>query len=156
MTVLVDTNILLRAADSAHKLHSVAVDAIAAALNRGDSLCVAPQVLYEFWVVATRPVSENGLGLTCADADALLNDLEQSFQVLVESASVLPTWRTLAKEFSVSGKSAHDARLVAIMLVHQIPAILTFNPAHFNRYPQIAVRSPEKSESQESARKPTP
>lgn len=147
MTILVDTNILLRAADSTHTLHSRAVDAIASAANRGDTLCVAPQNLYEFWVVATRPVSENGLGFNCADADVLLNDLAHSFQVLVETADVLPTWRALVRDFSVSGKSAHDARLAAIMLVHQISTILTFNPAHFNRYPQVTVSSPEDSQT---------
>lgn len=35
---------------------------------RGDTPCIVPQSLYEFWVVATRPLANRGLGLTPAQA----------------------------------------------------------------------------------------
>jgi hypothetical protein len=43
----------------------------------------------------------------------------------------------------ILGKNAHDARLVAAMLVHGIPQILTFNNQHFQRFPGIVVLSPQ-------------
>lgn len=41
--------------------------------------------------------------------------------------------------YSVSGKNAHDARLVAAMRVHGIDSILTFNAQDFVRYTEIRV-----------------
>jgi hypothetical protein len=41
--------------------------------------------------------------------------------------------------YQVSGKNAHDARLVAAMLVHGIESILTFNTQDFFRYGEIRV-----------------
>jgi predicted nucleic acid-binding protein len=43
---------------------------------------------------------------------------------------------------SVSGKSAHDARLAAVMLVHSITHILTFNATHFARFSAITTVDP--------------
>ena len=42
-------------------------------------------------------------------------------------------------EYRVSGKNAHDARLVAAMVVHEIESILTFNTGDFLRYEEIRV-----------------
>jgi hypothetical protein len=42
----------------------------------------------------------------------------------------------------VSGKKAHDARLVAAMLAHGLSRLLTFNVSDFARYPGITVLEP--------------
>jgi predicted nucleic acid-binding protein len=42
-----------------------------------------------------------------------------------------------------TGKSTHDARLVAAMRVHQVTHILTFNIQDFTRYPGINILSPQ-------------
>ena len=46
-------------------------------------------------------------------------------------------------QHQVSGKKAHDARLVASMKVHGIVTILTFNVEDFARYHGILVLHPE-------------
>jgi len=46
-------------------------------------------------------------------------------------------------ENEISGKSAHDGRLVATMLTNNIETILTFNVNDFSRYKQITVFNPE-------------
>ncbi|MBY0514400.1 MAG: hypothetical protein K2P78_10865 [Gemmataceae bacterium] len=57
MTILVDTNVLLRAAEPGHGMHRAAVDAVAALRTAGHDLRVVPQVLYEFWAVShVRPL----------------------------------------------------------------------------------------------------
>ena len=38
----------------------------------------------------------------------------------------------------------HDARLVAAMIVHGIPNLLTFNLPDFKRFTEITVISPEE------------
>jgi predicted nucleic acid-binding protein len=47
-------------------------------------------------------------------------------------------------KYQVVGKNAHDARLVAAMIVHGIERILTFNNTHFQRYQEIDVISPDQ------------
>ncbi|MGK7923007.1 MAG: hypothetical protein AB4080_23710 [Trichodesmium sp.] len=42
------------------------------------------------------------------------------------------------------GKKAHDARLVASMIVHKINYILTFNTNDFKIYSEITVVDPLK------------
>jgi predicted nucleic acid-binding protein len=56
---------------------------------------------------------------------------------------VLDEWERLVKVHRVSGKNTHDARLVAVMKVHGIASILTFNVQDFTRYEGIAVVNPD-------------
>jgi len=43
----------------------------------------------------------------------------------------------------VAGKQAHDARLVAAMLVHGVTHLLTFNTNDFKRFSEIMVVNPQ-------------
>lgn len=70
MNTLLDTNILTRSVQPNHPMHQLAVDAVAALRQQGDQLYLVPQTLYEFWVVCTRPITQNGLGLSAADTQA--------------------------------------------------------------------------------------
>ena len=81
MRVLLDTNILTRSAQPAHSMHADAVDAISALRTIGDDLCIVPQNLIEFWAVATRPLSANGLEMTIAQAHSELAASKVSFGI---------------------------------------------------------------------------
>ena len=59
---LLDTNILLRIADTSSPQHHLVLTAITNILSHGDKCVITSQVLIEFWVVATRPLDVNGLG----------------------------------------------------------------------------------------------
>jgi len=56
-----------------------------------------------------------------------------------DSAAVYQTWLQLIHDYRVRGIQVHDARLVAAMLVHGIPKILTLNIADFGRYAGIVT-----------------
>lgn len=144
MRILLDTNVLTRATQPHHTQHQAAISAIAKLTGRRDVLCLAPQNLYEFWVVSTRPVGENGLGMTVAAAEARLAELEQAFTILDETPDFRREWMALVIQHQVRGKAGHDARLVAAMRIHALTAILTFNKSHFLRYPEITVLSPDE------------
>jgi predicted nucleic-acid-binding protein len=62
----VDTNVLLRTTDIGDAAQPVAEAAMVALRRGGDSLYIFPQNLIEFWAVATRPLVNNGLGLSVA------------------------------------------------------------------------------------------
>jgi predicted nucleic acid-binding protein len=132
--LLVDTNVLLRAAQKQHPQHEAALAALNGAKGRGDRLYIVPQVLYEFWVVATRPIEANGLGLTTAQSIAELHRIRRLFPLLPETPQLYSVWEQLVYEYSVLGKQAHDARLVAAMRLHGLEHILTFNTEHLARF----------------------
>jgi predicted nucleic acid-binding protein len=142
MNVLLDTNILLRSVEPNHPMHYPAHTAVSVLVDNGESLLLVSQTLYEFWVVATRLVGSNGLGLTPTQADAVLAKFKAQFTVHDDSPSIRPAWEQLVVKHKVVGKNAHDARLVAAMIVHKIERILTFNVADFQRYTEIIAVSP--------------
>jgi predicted nucleic acid-binding protein len=131
MAFLLDTSILVRLANRADALYSVADAAVAKLFVRNEVLCITPQNLIEFRNVATRPTAVNGLGLIPADAEAKAAIFEASFSLLAETADIFPAWKTLVSTLGVIGKQVHDARLVAVCHVHIISHLLTFNTNHF-------------------------
>jgi predicted nucleic acid-binding protein len=136
MNVLVDTNILGRLAEPGHPQHEPAQNAAAALKQKGDTLCVVPQV------TATRPVAANGLGLSAAEAAAELASIKGLFGFLPDSAALYPEWERLVTRHQVTGKNAHDARLVAAMTIHGLTHLLTFNTADFARFPGVTALDP--------------
>ncbi len=142
MNTLLDTNILIRAAQPGHPMHATAADAVDALHRRGNHLFLMPQNLYEFWVVVTRPIAQNGLGFTPSQARSEIDQLKKLFTLLDETPSIFPAWEHLVTSYAVSGKTAHDARLVAAMQVHGIAQLLTFNIADFQRFTSITVLDP--------------
>ncbi len=142
MNVLLDTNILGRMLQTGHAQHRPAQDAVDALVARGDTPRLVPQVLYELWAVATRPVANNGIGMSVAQAAAELSRMQTLFPLLPDSPAIFPEWQRLVVAHSVLGKNAHDARLVAAMAVHGLTHLLTFNTSDFARFPGITALDP--------------
>ena len=143
MSVLLDTNLILRMAEPGHPMRPTALGAAKSLLRREEALCLVAQNLYEFWVVCTRPVALNGLGLSASQTEAELASLKHQFIVYDDTPAIRPIWEHLVMKYQIVGKNAHDARLVAAMLVHGIPRILTFNTADFHRYTEIESVTPD-------------
>jgi predicted nucleic acid-binding protein len=129
---LLDTNVVLRLIDRADPAHPLCQQAVEHLILRGDEPCLAPQVLVEFWVVATRPPDQNGLGWASDMAGNQIGHLRAHFSLLPEKPETFEKWLHLVTTASVLGKRAHDARLAAFMQVHALTAVLTLNPADFN------------------------
>lgn len=142
MRILIDTNVLLRSAEPGHVHFQCSVDAIDVLRSRGHELVLVPQILYEYWSVATRPVANNGLGLNPAEAAAELATLPRLFRLLKDERGIYMAWNDLVVSYSVRGKQAHDARLAAAIQRHVISHLLTFNTIDFQRYPFLIAASP--------------
>jgi len=99
-----------------------------------DNPAVAAQSLYEFWVVATRPINQNGFGWTPDRAAAWIHVCQRTYHFLPEDPKVFDEWMSLVSRHDTKGKPAHDARLAACMNVNGIGKILTFNARDFARY----------------------
>jgi predicted nucleic acid-binding protein len=139
----VDTNVLLRSIDVGHAAQPVAQNAMIKLGKDRESLSIFSQNLIEFWAVATRPIANNGLGLSIAQTEEELTNLKRLFKLLPDTADILPEWEQLVVKHQVLGKQAHDARLVAAMNVHSVTHLLTFNTEDFQRYSEITVVNPQ-------------
>ncbi len=142
MRILVDTNVLLRIAQPASPQCVEAIQALDALYVAQSELCVVPQVIYEYWVSATRPIAANGLGLTSSQVQTSVDVLLQSYLLLADDAGVYSRWYDVVTKHQVEGKQAHDARIVAAMLGHNVKDLLTFNQGHFTRFNSIQVLTP--------------
>lgn len=147
MAILVDTNVLLRVAEPTSAEHRECTDAMSVLTGsrRGEMEPVfCAQNSIEFWVVATRPVNVNGLGMGAVEAAATLDGFEGMMRCLPEPADAQVRWRNVITLYGAVGKTAHDARLVAVMLANGVDQILTLNAADFRRYsPAIKSFSPQ-------------
>jgi predicted nucleic acid-binding protein len=83
-----------------------------------------------------------GYGLSVAETELRLQDLEQGFSLLFEPHATYSIWRDLVVSLSVKGKQVHDGRLAALMKANGIAHILTLNGSDFVRYPGITVIHP--------------
>ena len=140
--MLVDTSVLIRTLQPHHSLYEVAKQAIRRLAAQRVELCVMQQNLVELWTVATRPLGDNGLGLTVAEAGVELDGIKEMFLLLPESPATYGIWEALVRKVGVLGKPSHDARLVASVQVHGITSILTFDRTGFSRFPEIEVIHP--------------
>jgi hypothetical protein len=121
--MLVDTSVPIRTLQPHHSLYTLADRAIRLLPGRGSNFHIVAQNLIELWMVATRPLGENGLGMTPTEAAVELGRIKGMFLFMPES---------------------HDARLVAAMQLHGLTAVLTFDRTGFARFPGIeAIHSAE-------------
>ncbi len=142
MNLLIDTNLLVRLEDSLDPRHAEAMAAIERLKRDGHEGQLVPQVLYEFWVVATRPLEYNGLGLDPEKAEDALRGWMSLFRLRLDERGVFRNWMQLVADYQVRGKMAHDTRLVAAMQRHGLTDILTFNKPDFDRFTGIRVVTP--------------
>jgi predicted nucleic acid-binding protein len=89
MIIVVDTNVLLRLDHVGHPHRQIAQAAIERLIDDQHALRTVPQVLYEYWVVATRPVDANGLGFSVSVTKQMLADHKELFPPLRDERGIL-------------------------------------------------------------------
>ena len=130
MAILLDTNILLLVSQP-HVPHSpIAERALDVLRGRNETLLIASQNIVEFWAVATRPATENGLGFTVDHAMRQVLALKRLFTLLPEQP-LQSEWERLVATYRVAAMTVHGTRTV-----------LTFNVQDFTRYAEITVLDP--------------
>lgn len=139
MSILADTNILLRRSQPDHPSHTLAVESVAKLLAAAEPVYFTLRNMSEFWNVATRPAAANALGVSLALALGEIEKIERFLTVLPDSPAVYGEWKRLVVQHGVLGSKVHDAKLVATMNVHGIRRIPTFNTEDFRRYDIEAV-----------------
>lgn len=133
-SVLVDTNVLLSATTPARPHHQHALRVLNDWPNDGVRLCTSGQILREYLVVCTRPIDQNGLSLSLAQAVENTEVLAARMRLLDESRAVFDRFRKLVDEVDISGKQLHDANVVATALAHGVSRLCTENTDDFERF----------------------
>jgi predicted nucleic acid-binding protein len=72
-----------------------------------------------------------------------IDRLLDQFSLLPEIPAIFEGWLQLVTEKKVFGKKVHDARLAALLNIHGIAKLLTFNTSDFKNYGINAV-SPDE------------
>lgn len=128
---LLDTGVVLRFFDQTSAEHPECRDAAQTLTAAGHTVLLAPQVIYEFWVVGTRPAANRGFGWPAARAAQGVKQLLDSFSLYPETPDVFNNWQTLVEQRSVIGKRAHDVRIVAFKEAHRVSYLVTLNRSDF-------------------------
>jgi len=139
MSVLLDTNVILRRVQPDHIHHGIAIESVAKLLASGEPVHFTLQNISEFWNVVTRPTAVNGLGFSPEFALNEVAKIEQVLTLLPDTPVVYGESKRLVSTHHVSGAKVHDARLVAIMNVYGVRRLLTFNTADFARFDIEAI-----------------
>jgi predicted nucleic acid-binding protein len=144
---LLDTNIIVRACDPNSPGYPLVINFVNEIIREGGECFVTPQVLIEFWVVATRPLEVNGLGWTTQKTRQEIDRILHQFALLEDTPDIFPLWFQLVAEYDIKGKRTHDIRLLAVMKAHKVTHLLTFNPDDFIILPELAIVQPRDSGS---------
>lgn len=146
--IMVDTNVLARYADQQSPQHAEATEALRRLQASGHEPVLNPQIKREFLDIAERPQGagpgKNGLGLTNTQARQLVDQFRAVFGYFPDTPAVDEQFDLLHAKYG-GGKTVHDLNIVASMLAHGIPSLLTFNDRHFNHLQGegITVQTPQ-------------
>jgi len=139
--VFVDTNVLVYASLARAPLNAAAKEALRRLGEQATPLWISRQVLREFLAVMTR-TGELADQLPPEALLELVRYLEAHFLIAEDGAAVTAWLLELMGRFQVRGKQVHDANVVATMLAHGIPQILTHNVGDFARYSELVAVLP--------------
>ncbi len=137
-----DTNVLLALENKAHAQHHVADAALVKLTEGGVELCFTLQNLGEFWNASTRPLERNGYGMSPSKVLQQIDSIERKLTLLAESEQVYRAWKLLLIAHNVRGVQVHDAHLAAVLQVHGVGHLLTFNTKDFQRFPALTAVHP--------------
>jgi toxin-antitoxin system PIN domain toxin len=135
---LIDANILVYAASPSAVQHQASRNLLESKVR----LCVAPQVLAEFYAVVTnrRRVT---VPFTPTEARTFITEVLSRADLLPVPASVVDRWIELAERHGVTGSHVFDLQLAATMLENGINRIYTYNHADFESLEGVEALTPE-------------
>jgi predicted nucleic acid-binding protein len=132
--VMLDSCVLIAATDESRKDYHDARTVLQVWPATGASLYISGQILREYLTAVTRPPAANGLGLPLADALDNVRAFRERAVLLAETGKVVDRLQALLREVACRGKAVHDANVIATVLAHGIPAVVTSNLADFARF----------------------
>ena len=127
----IDTNILVYSSFDDSAYYEEANQVLEDLKESGFALVISNQIIREF--IHTTLAGQKGQ-VRRSDIDMILGQVkffERSYKILEDSYHVLEELIHLYEVKAISGKKVHDANIVATMIAHKIPYILTHNIKDF-------------------------
>jgi len=139
MSLVIDTNILLYAANSSSERHMEAKEYVEGVRTSGE-LCLTWSILYEFLRVSTHPkVFANPLSPQAAQSFVHALSADPRVEILRETDNHARFMRTIIEESApVYGNRYHDVHIAAVMLENGVRTIATCD-RHFRMFPSIRL-----------------
>ncbi len=142
-TSLLDTNVLVYAADETSPFHPTAKAIREKGLRGEISLCICPQVLAEFFAIVTdsKRVSNPR---TQEEAQIEIEKYTHSENIskIYPRPDILERILDLLKKYKVTKQEVFDLQLVATMLSNDVTRLYTYNKDDFIKFREIEVLSP--------------
>lgn len=139
--VLLDTNVLVYATNTDSPFYAHARELLDQAISGELQASLTPQILAEYYAVITdaRRVARP---LTPKQARRQIETLLQVLPLVSLQEGTSQRMVELAERYEIRAQEIYDAQVVAAMLDHGIPMILTANDQDFQRFREITVRNP--------------
>lgn len=137
--IFVDSNVLLACSDGTRAAHENSIRFLEKAEKGDCRLFTCGQVFREYLVVATRPVDENGMGLSPEDSYENVQLFRKIIQMLDETSDTLAELVKMVKKYDLKGKRIHDANLVAVMRMYGLNHLKTWNPKDFSAFSELIM-----------------
>ena len=139
--VLVDTNVLIYHQIARSPFYAAARNQLRDLSAAGHALWVNRQILREYLAATSRPGTVTPpLSMTALIAD--VRTFQARFFIAEDGPAVTVHLLSLLTSIPCGGKQIHDANIVATMLAHGIPRLLTHNVADFSRFAGIITVVP--------------
>jgi predicted nucleic acid-binding protein len=131
--VFVDTNVLVFATQVTAPWHTTAELALSDLRAAGTELWISRQILREYLAALSRPQTfASPLPVSVLVTDVA--QFQQLFFIAEDGPAATAYLLTLLGIIPCAGRQIHDANIVATMLAHGIPNLLTHNVADFQRF----------------------
>jgi predicted nucleic acid-binding protein len=137
--VLVDTNVLLEATDEGRRFHGRALNLFRTAYDDGVDLYLGTQVIREYLVVATRPIENNGLGMTTHTALDNIKRFRRRCSLVAETVQAGELFMEWAEKYETRGKKLHDLQILATASVAGMHALITANEKDYPKSSPIMI-----------------
>lgn len=143
---VLDTNVIIHGLDPKSPLYAPCAALLQHAATADAGLCVASQVLGEFYAIVTdrRRVAEPRKPEEALDAIAALLE-RPGLEVLPVPTDVVSRWTELVRRHPVTGGDVFDLQLVATMLGNGVRCIYTFNVDDFTPFAELEVLRPDEA-----------
>jgi len=140
---LIDTNVLVYAADQRSPFHEAAQNLREQGLNGAISLCICPQVLTEFFAIVTDP---RRVDKPRSRQEALfeMEKYLRSKQIakIYPDAGTMEITLDLLMRYEIKKQKVFDLYLVATMLGANVVRLYTYNQNDFTQFTEIEVLTP--------------
>lgn len=141
---LLDTNILVYAADETSEFHAVAKQIRDRGMQGDIPVAVSPQILFEFFAVITNP---RRVAQPRSPQEAR-EEMEKYFHAttirkIYPGDDIINRVLTLLQQYpQIARQDIFDCTLVGIMQTHGVKRIYTYNRQHFTPFSDIEVLTP--------------